>query len=392
MNSDPAAAAVHWEAVAKRTRTVSEQWRALHASEEARADEAKATAKAAVQALRRVEEERDAATAKTSAAAKALAAAKGEQTRWKARSEASTASKTFLQLEECREVLRHRNEELASLTRAYNALRAQFDEYKRNRKRHDADLDAATKETIDGLTRQLDDTAKEKRSQESQADSMRAELTAQLAANPPGALEAERLANKRAQAAIHQLEQKNMTLRREVQRWKDRAKGALASERLLALQSGPSSMPPPATSGGSRLFSGDPFGDEGSESERAAEERARIRAELEYWRSEAEHEKARQRAFHEALWRSEAFTQVQKVKAMGWLRDPPGMQSADGQSEVAADDAFFGQLPNPPPGPAPPMGVMAPQARRPVTVPVGLPREGQMGEQRVIATPGARFR
>ena len=107
MNSDPAAAAVHWEAVAKRTRTVSEQWRALHASEEARADEAKATAKAAVQALRRVEEERDAATAKTSAAAKALAAAKGEQTRWKARSEASTASKTFLQLEECREVLRH---------------------------------------------------------------------------------------------------------------------------------------------------------------------------------------------------------------------------------------------------------------------------------------------
>ena len=70
----------------------------------------------------------------------------------------------------------------------------------------------------------------------------------------------------------------------------------------------------------------------------------------------------------------QAFTQVQKVDN-GLAAGPAGMQSADGQSEVAADDAFFGQLPNPPPGPAPPVGVMAPQARRPVTVPVGLPEK-----------------
>ena len=68
VTNDPAAAAVHWEAVAKRTRSVSEQWRTLHASEEARANEAKATAKAAVQALRRAEEERDAAEKKAAAA------------------------------------------------------------------------------------------------------------------------------------------------------------------------------------------------------------------------------------------------------------------------------------------------------------------------------------
>lgn len=368
--NDPASAAAHWEAVAKRTRSVSEQWRTLHASEEARANEAKATAKAAVQALRRAEEERDAADKKAAAAAKALAFAKGEQTRWKARSDAQTASKTFLQLEECRAALAQRNAELADTSRALNALRAEFDAYKASRKRHDRDLEAATHERVEGLRQQREDAAAAARSQEGQADTLRAKLTSHLASSPPGALEAAQLANKRAAATIQQLEQKNMTLRREVMRWRDRAKGALASERLMALHNGPGSVPRPTSGSVPGRFGGDPF-DETSESERVAEEFARLKAESNYWREEAEHEKQRQRAFHEALWQNPAFSQAQKLKVMACLRDPPGLEPR-GPEDGCADDAFFAQLPNPPNGPQP--AGLAPHARRPVTVPVGAPK------------------
>jgi hypothetical protein len=372
VTNDPAAAAVHWEAVAKRTRSVSEQWRTLHASEEARANEAKATAKAAVQALRRAEEERDAAEKKAAAASKALAAAKGEQTRWKARSEAQTASKTYLQLEECRAALVQRDAELADTSRALSVLRSEFDAYKASRKRHDRDLSAATHERVEGLLQQREDATAAARNQEGQADALRAQLTSHLASSPPGGLEAAQLANKRAAAAIQQLEQKNMTLRREVLRWRDRAKGALASERLLALHKGPGSVPRPTSGAVPGRFGGDPFG-ESSESERIAEEFARLRAECSYWREEAEHEKQRQRAFHEALWQSPAFSQAQKLKAMACLREPPGLQLR-GSEDNFADDAFFAQLPNPPDGPPTHGYGMAPHARRPVTVPTGAPK------------------
>ena len=98
----------------------------------------------------------------------------------------------------CASHIAQRDAELASTTRAYNALRAEFDEYKRTRRRHDANLEAATHEKVDGLLKQREDAAQAARSQESQADALRAELTGQLASSPPGALEAARLANKRA--------------------------------------------------------------------------------------------------------------------------------------------------------------------------------------------------
>ena len=110
-----------------------------------------------------------------------------------------------------------------------------------------------------------------------------------------------------------------------------------------------------------------------SESERIAEEFARLRAECSYWREEAEHEKQRQRAFHEALWQSPAFSQAQKLKAMACLREPPGLQLR-GSEDNFADDAFFAQLPNPPDGPPTHGYGMAPHARRPVTVPTGAPK------------------
>ena len=67
------------------------------------------------------------------------------------------------------------------------------------------------------------------------------------------------------------------------------------------------------------------------------------------------HATQRQRAFHEALWQSPAFSQAQKLKVMACLRDPPGLEPR-GPEDNFADDAFFAQLPNPPNGPPPPHG------------------------------------
>ena len=55
------ATAEHWETVARRTRGVAEQWRTLHATEEARANAALHKVADAAEAVQRMEADRDAA-------------------------------------------------------------------------------------------------------------------------------------------------------------------------------------------------------------------------------------------------------------------------------------------------------------------------------------------
>ena len=375
--ADTAAAAAHWEAVARRTRAVSEQWRALHVAEEARADEARAVTSKAAHALRKAEEDRDAAEKRAEAASKALTVAKGEQTRWRARSDAQTASKTFLLLEDTRAALRERDAELASTSRALANLQNEFDTYKATRKREDAEKDLANREDYDALMRRYEDCKSDAEQFEGQADKVRSELTGQLATSPPGALAEAQLANSRAAATIQQLEAKNMTLRREASRWRDRARGALASERLIQLSSSAAAMPWPATSGGvTRGLGGNPFADGPSSASEAADEMSRLRAEVGFWKEEAEYEKQRQKSFHSALWASDVFSQAQKIRAMSFLRDPPGMGRR--ASDVDDEDPFLGLGGAPPsgpaahPAPAPPPYGQPSHARRPVTVPTGL--------------------
>ena len=123
------ATAEHWETVARRTRGVAEQWRTLHATEEARANAALHKVADAAEAVQRMEADRDAALQRAAEAMQALATAKQERARWRARSDAQTASKTYLQLEQCRKALSERDGELTTMMRAYEALQQEFDAY-----------------------------------------------------------------------------------------------------------------------------------------------------------------------------------------------------------------------------------------------------------------------
>ena len=187
--------------------------------------------------------------------------------------------------------------------------------------------------------------------------------TRQLAASPPGALDDMREHCATLEETIRELEGKNETLRREAARWRERARNAIASERLTQLQSGPRSVPLSPRLGGSQMTGASPRAASAAGSPRAAalpvtpmfgcastlggtvapvgsggaaggmssEDLARLHAELEWHKTEAEHERARQRAFLEALWRSEKFTQVQKVRAAELLREQVDAAEAEAQ-------------------------------------------------------------
>lgn len=360
-SESPEAMPQHWQSVAWRTRSVAEQWRMLHAGEEARAGEAIATAARAATAVRRAEEERDAALRKSEVAATALATAKQERARWRARADAQTASKTFLQLEDCQQALQRRDAELSATTAKLDAVQRDFDAYRAQRRRDDVEREAAARERLEALMCQREDALADARQLTADVERIRHELSEQLAASPPGALAALTAQCARHEAAIALLEQKNATLRREVTRWRERAKGALASERLTMLQAGPRAMALPvraataigvcAAGGGldsprGASARGSPRGS-GAGGGASMDELPRLRAELDYHRAEAERELLRQRSFQAALWSSDAFSLPQKQKATEMLRalgdgaedDTPGLADLLGGPASAREPA-----------------------------------------------------
>ena len=324
--------AKHWEGVARRTCAVASQWRALHAAEVQKSSEARSTAQRAVQALRRAEEERDRAQQQGEAAKKKLTAAKAGEARWRARSETQTVSKSFVALSDARESLADREAALGETQQALAALRREVDDGKAASRREQAAREEAQRERQYTETKQQEDTHATIRALEDEVDALRAELSEQHASTPPGALAAARAALLKHEATIRHLEVKNHTLRTEAKRWRERTSAAVASERLVQLKGGaPFSMvtpqlvaPPPLAMLADT--NRDARGGEGGHGDVGAgnpDDATRLRAERDWWRAEAVHEQQRQKAFHEALWASDAFTQAQKQKLTTWLRQTP---------------------------------------------------------------------
>lgn len=236
--STDATDAAHWEAVARRTRSVASQWRKLHVNEEAKCEAARSTAARAINALRKAEDERDRAQRRAEAAEKALAAAKAEKQQWRARCEMQTASRTFVELSDARASLDERSQELASVRRELIVTRREFDEYRASQERLDAARKEAALHQSERLSQERENTNGEAASLQQEVDALRAELSEQLASSPPGALEAARAALAKRNATIHQLELKCQRAQAEAARWRERTRGAVASERLSQLRGG----------------------------------------------------------------------------------------------------------------------------------------------------------
>jgi hypothetical protein len=238
------------------------------------------------------------------------------------------------------EALVERDDALVSTQAALASLQREFGAYRAQRKREDAERAASTREQLQGLTTERDTAAAGSKRFEESLDAVRGELTSQLTECPPGAFEAMRQQCARLEATIQQLEMKNVSLRRDAARWRDRARGAIASERLLQMQSGSAGMVPPARDEGGRLTRTLSSATETDE----VDEAVRLRAESEYWRAEAEHEQQRQKAFQEVLWASDAFSLVQKQKMMTLLRDPPSIAAG---GDVDLEELLTPRTPRP---------------------------------------------
>ena len=345
-----------WKAAAERARSVSEQWRALHEAEEARANEAHALAVRAAAGARRAEQERDMAVQRAEEAVAMLATAKQEQARWRARADAQTASKTFLLLEEARESIAQRDVALTNAQRALEALQLEFDAFKSAKKREAIEREATTRGKLESLRTKHQDALANSRELEHTLNRVRGELGGHLAASPPGAYEALKADCERMQAHIRQLEMKMTTMRREVLRWRERARGAIANERMLQLNSGPVSLPGPARANlEAALLDGSIMSGVASTpsllespSEAEEQEQLKLRTEVEYGQEELRLERERQIAFQHVLWAASEFTQPQKLKLMAWLRSPPeGAPASDAEVAAAGADGLL-EAPLPP--------------------------------------------
>lgn len=331
-----------WESVAKRTREVAQKWRALHASEEERANEAEHANKLAMQLTRRAESERDTALKKAAASAQAAAAARQELAKWRARSAAQTASRVFLELESARAVIAERDAELVAAHRALAAAHHEMEAFKASCVKEDAEQKNAARERLEKLMLNVEDAGSDLRSLRATNERLRGDLGEQLANYPPGALESSKRHAARLEAFVEKLEKRCAMLRRDSAMWQERARAAIASERLVQLHSGDESMTALGTprhvvtprSGRGRAsvaFAGSGGGWGGGRSEADEDEIGRLRAEVNCLQDTEDNEKTRLRAFQQALWNSDGFTLVQKQKVMSWLRDPP----------IRPDDAYL---------------------------------------------------
>ena len=153
---------------------------------------------------------------------------------------------------------------------------------------------------------------------------LEAELVALRAGNPPGVVEDLRARVAHAEARADDAAELMENARREAASWKTKARQLIASQRLAELHGGGGG----GSGGGGGGSGGRPavptWSDGGDRAAAAKEEIARLKAAAAHWRGEAAHEIARQRAFAEAVWASDAFTQTQKQRIGALLRAAGG--------------------------------------------------------------------
>ena len=292
--------ATRWQPIAERTRLVSEQWKALHLAEEAGAKKA---AKALEQALA----ERDALRVSKTAAQQQAGA-------WRARSAMQTASKVFVSLEETKSVLVGRERQLAQTQRGMLSLQEQHASKEQSRRLTEAAQTAAARERLERLMRGREEVVAELEQLRVETDAVRSELHAQLAANPPGALDEARARGDRLATLVAQLERRCDDLRSETVRWRGRANTAIAGERLVQLHAGPAAMVRPGGAGASAATG----------AADTAAELQKLRTDVAFWRDEATQEREWQSGFQQALWASSAFSEQQKSRLMQMLRQASG--------------------------------------------------------------------
>jgi hypothetical protein len=169
----------------------------------------------------------------------------------------------------------------------------------------------------------LEDVLEAKRRTEDDLIAARIKIGELLSKYPEGALEGAYQRVHETKTYCEALERTILTLQAENARWKDRARGALASERLMQLKGG--MVPPSLVAQPSALDTKDRVS-LGLEPGDDPNDPVKLRLELRRWRELAEYETRRVKAFQRILWDSDVllgekrFTQAHKLQVMEWLR------------------------------------------------------------------------
>ena len=214
---------------AAKARAVSEEWRTLHSKEEAAHIRAVAALDAAVV-------ERDAAVAQASVLREQAA-------QWHARNTTLTSSKAFVELEAVRSALTAREQQLAGVTSRLERKTKMHVTQSQARQRRESAIAATARDRLELLMTERETDIAANTRLKAELESMRAELGAQLTASPPGALSAARKRIERQETALAQMDTRCNALRREAESWKERARRAIASERLCLLHHGEAIAP-----------------------------------------------------------------------------------------------------------------------------------------------------
>ena len=314
---------VAWREVARRTRMIAAQWKRLYIAEQSAAAEAKAAALQQKELRKKVEQDLNIALRQSEAAAQSLKAAVFEKKQWQDRSTAQQFSATYLELDATRTRLYETEASLKSTQRAFEALQRQYDEYLGQSTGALNSQSAAARAAIESTERHLEDVLEAKRRTEDDLIAARIKIGELLSKYPEGALEGAHQRVHETKTYCEALERTILTLQAENARWKDRARGALASERLMQLKGG--MVPPGLIAQPSALDTKDRVS-LGLEPGDDPNDPVKLRLELRRWRELAEYETRRVKAFQRILWDSDVllgekrFTQAHKLQVMEWLR------------------------------------------------------------------------
>jgi hypothetical protein len=302
---------------------IAAQWKRLYIAEQSAAAEAKAAALQQKELRKKVEQDLNIALRQSEAAAQSLKAAVFEKKQWQDRSTAQQFSATYLELDATRTRLYETEASLKSTQRAFEALQRQYDEYLGQSTGALNSQSAAARAAIESTERHLEDVLEAKRRTEDDLIAARIKIGELLSKYPEGALEGAHQRVHETKTYCEALERTILTLQAENARWKDRARGALASERLMQLKGG--MVPPGLIAQPSALDTKDRVS-LGLEPGDDPNDPVKLRLELRRWRELAEYETRRVKAFQRILWDSDVllgekrFTQAHKLQVMEWLR------------------------------------------------------------------------
>ena len=320
----PSAAAANrgdWRALANRARAVADHWRSMHAEEAAAHASTRAARDALRGELRLARDDREAAQEVQETALRRAHAARQEEARWKARSEAQRSAKVVVELEEARRELRARDDAIACGGRALASAQHEAARERRRLAAERVEATATADEQLASALKHLEVHRAQAEQLGAHCATLEQELMTLRAANPPGALDDLRVRVAHAEAVAADATELVANARKEASSWKTKARQLIASQRLAELQkagvgegvNGARGVWPPAAPAAARATDADGGA--------AKAELAQLKAEVAHWRALAAHEIARQRAFQEALWADDRFTQTTKQRIGALLRE-----------------------------------------------------------------------